>query len=562
LATLGYAANWREISNNHDYWALFRSPSPLDHTWSLAIEEQFYVLWPLLVAFVLVASRAVITARRVLVVSVGLALASFIWSEIIFDPNNPSRVYYGTDTRVASILIGAALAALLASRGEIRTRRGRVGLEVVAISGFAFLMVAWMRLSGSSLQLYRGGLFACAVATAVVIAAAVHPQPGPLNRVLSFRPLCLLGLISYGVYLWHWPIYVVLDQSRVHLGGWPLLAVQIAVTIAVAVVSFRLAESPIRRGTGVWKAPKARTVVVASATALAVVVAAIVVSTARAPAPETLAADPIRTYVVPVTSTTVARAVAGHPAPSSVPVPLTSPRVLVVGDSVALYEGDEGFKQLHTTPALDVLNRGFIGCRFLPEEQRSRGERGDLYVDHRKACREQWAEAVTAFQPDVVVLSFADPGAEQHEINGQWTQPCDLAYRSVFESELHDQIDLLAAKGARVVVTTAAYLGLPFQPSAMYPDDDCQNASRRRVAVSDPHAVLADVFTWVCPRLGAPCDRHRGGVFLRPDGQHFRHAGARLLAAFVIAQAQRRGVLRGVRVDDTAAQLIYAASAP
>src|SRR5207244_938157 len=113
-------------------------------------------------------------------------------------------------------------------------------------------------------------------------------------------PLCALGLISYGVYLWHWPIYIVLDRSRVHLGGWPLLAVQIAVTLVVALASFRFVERPIRRGTGVWAAPPLRTVVFASGTALAVVVAAVMVSTARAPAPEKLQADPIRRYVPPV----------------------------------------------------------------------------------------------------------------------------------------------------------------------------------------------------------------------------------------------------------------------
>src|SRR6476619_6540265 len=85
LATITYVANWRAIASSHDYWALFRQPSPLEHTWSLAIEEQFYLLWPLLVAGIVVGSRTVITARRVLVVSATLALASLAWSQIIFD---------------------------------------------------------------------------------------------------------------------------------------------------------------------------------------------------------------------------------------------------------------------------------------------------------------------------------------------------------------------------------------------------------------------------------------------------------------------------------------------
>jgi peptidoglycan/LPS O-acetylase OafA/YrhL len=556
LATIAYIANWRAIASSHDYWALFRSPSPLDHTWSLSIEEQFYVVWPLVIALLVVVSRARLSARRVLIVSGVLAIVSFAWSQIVFDPGNPSRVYYGTDTRVASILIGAALAAWLAERGEVRSRGVRIALEVVAIAGFAVLLLAWARLSGSSTLLYRGGLFGCAVATAIVIAAAVHPKRGPLNRVLSFGPLCALGLISYGVYLWHWPIYIVLDQSRVHLGGWPLLAVQIVVTLAVAVVSFRLVERPIRRGTGVWAAPRVRTVIFASVTALAVVVAAIVVSTARAPAPETLQADPIRTYVPPSTTTptttTPTRGVR-QTAPTTVaPAPVAVPRILVVGDSIALYDGDEGFKQLRTTPPLDVLNLGSVDCRFLPEESRWRDIRnGELQLQHRRVCRDNWAEAVAAFKPTVAVLLTADPGSAEHEINGQWTAPCRPAYDQVFERELREQIGLLSSGGAHVVVATAAYLQLPYKPMSWFTNDDCQNDMVRRVVTADPHAVLADVFAWLCPQLDAPCDSHLSGMLLRPDGMHFRDASARLLAAFLIAQAQRQGVLVGVR-DDTA----------
>jgi len=550
LATVGYVANWRDIASSHDYWALFRSPSPLEHTWSLAIEEQFYLLWPLLFAGVLVASRAVITARRVLVMSVTLAVVSIAWSEFIFDPNNPSRVYYGTDTRVSSILIGAALAAWLALRPESESPRARIGLETAAIGCFVLLMVAWARLSGSSTLLFRGGLVGCGVATAVVIAAVVHSRRGPLGRVLAFGPLCALGLISYGVYLWHWPIYIVLDRSRLHFGGWPLLVVQIAVTIAVAVVSFRFVERPIRRGTGAWAAPRVRTVVFASGTAFAVVLTAIVVSTARAPAPEKLQADPIRPFVPPARPVASARIATASAAATrgARPALVVSPRILVVGDSIALFEGDEGLKQLHTTPSLDVLNLGTVGCKFLPAESRWRIN-GEPQIETRQTCSEKWAYAIAAFRPDAVVMLLADPGAAVHDLNGQWTQPCEPTYQRIFEGELHDQIGVLAARGARVVVGTAAYLGIAYRPPQWFTNDDCQNASRRRVVASDRRAVLADVFNWLCTASPPRCATHRGGIELRSDGMHFRGAAARLLGAFLIAQAQRGGVLRGVRLE-------------
>ena len=242
LATLGYVANWRAIFSGADYWALFRSPSPLEHTWSLAIEEQFYLLWPLLVVAVAAAPR------RVLLLASGLGLASFIAMQALYDPASPSRAYYGTDTRLASILVGAALAAWSVMRPPVAGGKRRVLLEIAAIGAVGLLAYAWCRVEGSSTVLYRGGLFVTAIAVAVVIAAGVHPVRGPVQRALSFRPLCALGLISYGVYLWHWPIYVWLDETRTGIDGWPLVALRIAVTVGVATISYFVLEQPIRRG--------------------------------------------------------------------------------------------------------------------------------------------------------------------------------------------------------------------------------------------------------------------------------------------------------------------------
>ena len=150
-------------------------------------------MWPLLVAVLVRRRRGRVAARRMLVASVMLALASLTWTLVIFDPADPSRVYYGTDTRIASILLGAALAAWLALRGPVRTVRTRVALEAGAIASFALLAVVWTRSSGSSNLLYRGGLFVCAIATVVVIAAAVHPRRGPVHRRLVVPPVVRAG---------------------------------------------------------------------------------------------------------------------------------------------------------------------------------------------------------------------------------------------------------------------------------------------------------------------------------------------------------------------------------
>ena len=237
-------------------------------------------------------------------------------------------------------------------------------------------------------------------------------------------------------------------------------------------------------------------------------------------------------------------------------------RVMVVGNSMALYAADEGFKRLQTTPRLDVLNLGSIGCRLLPEETRTRYPSGDTYEGQSRICRNNWAYAVSVFRPDVVVLLVSEPTDSVHEIYGHWTAPCEPAYDTVLEQELHDQIELLASTGASVIVTTAAYAGFPNKSPAWFQHNDCQNAIFRQVAAAEPHTVMADVFDWMCPHLDQNCDTHVGDVVLRPDGVHFRDASARLLAAWLISQAQRHHVFSGVHVESALLRALRISPSP
>jgi hypothetical protein len=188
------------------------------------------------------------TAPAVVAAALALAAASAASMWALYDPAAVSRAYYGTDARAGAILLGAALAAWLAWRGPVSSRGGRRLVEIAGTAGIAVLGVAWSRLEGEAEALYRGGFLTCGLATIAVIAAAVHPERRTISRVLSWRPLCLLGIVSYGVYLWHWPLYVVLDEARMGLAGWRLLGVRIAATLVVAAGSYVLVERPVRRG--------------------------------------------------------------------------------------------------------------------------------------------------------------------------------------------------------------------------------------------------------------------------------------------------------------------------
>ncbi len=514
LATLGYFANWRAIFGGTDYWALFRAPSPLEHTWSLAIEEQFYLVWPLLLVAIVGGAEAGARASRGVSRRARRVVRVDAWS----CTTRPTRRASTSAPTPGSPRSSSAprSAAWVALRGHVprRTPACHARSRGVVL-GRAPRRSRGSRLDGSSPTLYRGGLFLTALAVACVIAAAVHPQRGGVARSLSFRPLCALGLISYGVYLWHWPIYVVLDEQRTHLDGWALVALRIAVTLAIATLSYFLLEQPIRHG-----AIPSRALRPAVPALVGLLVVGLVFATASSSREERVVADPIRV---------------------ATPQPDVE-RVLVVGNSVALFLADEGFKTLPTNPRIDVLNRGRIGCTIVPID-RVRDAKGEILHVPATWCRKDWDEAEAAFRPDLVVLTFAEPTDSQAEIDGSWTAPCEPLYDARLEAELHDAIHLFASGGARVVLTTAAYANYPMKTADWFHHNDCQNTIIRRVVASEPAAKLADLFTWYCGAPETECHNTVDGVQLRPDAVHYRGRGAQIVAKRILQVA---GIQTGV----------------
>ncbi|HSO95760.1 MAG TPA: acyltransferase [Acidimicrobiia bacterium] len=282
LAAVGYIANWHFISSGQTYIQNFvnQTPSPLRHMWSLAIEEQFYLAWPLIVGLVgyvvLRHARRPGRARRVfrrvlVVVCVTLGLASFARMVTLFGSSRDfNRVYYGTDTRAFILLAGAAFGALTAGSPLVSRRAMRVIAVLIGTAVAAGLVVTMAVVPTNAVWLYYGGYGAIALAVVVVLMAAVQPGWNPLRGLLETWPLVQLGLISYGVYLWHWPATVWLTPQTTGLDGPALFGVRSAMTLVASVISYVLVEQPIRKGL-LGRLPVSNTGIVPAALVTAVV---------------------------------------------------------------------------------------------------------------------------------------------------------------------------------------------------------------------------------------------------------------------------------------------------
>ena len=236
-----YISNWQLIWSEQSYFETW-NPSYLQHLWSLAVEEQFYVLWPLLV----VGGLFLLRKRGFPWLVAGLALGSAVLAFALFTPGmDTSRIYYGTDTRAAGLLAGALL--------SIVWRSGKASalppwsLIAMGVAGLGSLIAFFALTSDYGSFLYQGGLPLVGLATLGVIAAVVGHSP--TNRLLGWAPLRWIGTRSYSIYLWHWPVIIATGGAAAAVRlGLPLLLIRVGLSIALAEITFRLVEDPIRRG--------------------------------------------------------------------------------------------------------------------------------------------------------------------------------------------------------------------------------------------------------------------------------------------------------------------------
>jgi peptidoglycan/LPS O-acetylase OafA/YrhL len=267
IGSLLQVANWVFLLGGGSYQELFDqaagTTSPLEHYWSLAIEEQFYWLWP--IAFVWL-TRVTVTPwarRRAILLLTALAA---IAAPVIAVVWGPDAAYWSTPARAAEILVGALLAVVITGR-SLSPALGQ--LAPVALAGLAILVVTFPAVGGPA---YSGALPLVAIVSGALLLGLQFDSP--VRRALSIPPLVWIGTISYGVYLYHWPIFVILDEERTGMDGVALTALRFVITFALAQVSFMLLERPIRRSRSLGLRP---TLVGAGVATAALIVATVIV---------------------------------------------------------------------------------------------------------------------------------------------------------------------------------------------------------------------------------------------------------------------------------------------
>jgi peptidoglycan/LPS O-acetylase OafA/YrhL len=607
IATLLYFSNWHQVAAGTNYFAASGPVSPLQHTWSLAIEEQFYVLWPLLVLAVLWAVGRAVGRRRaplarpastsarltaLLAVTLTGAVASAIETALLFDGGRGlNRVYYGTDTRAGGLLIGAALAIALARRrhaaqlGDLGvdadrrpTRRAwRRAVSIASAGALVGLLTEMYLSSGSSAWLFPYGLVGLDLVVVAVI-AAIELMPGSLaDRVLSVAPLRATGRISYGLYLWHFPLFLWLNVAATGVSGVALLCLRVGVTVAVSLLSYVLIEQPIRqRRRPVWLARG-----LAPLGGLAAAAALLAASAASAMSTGVVVADGVpsglaghqpactvslrdtsqygeapiaRNHLTSFVTTSLGR----HPllwnGSSDRTYHTCAPRrLLFIGDSLAFALG---------TPMLDdeqrygvqIANAAIIGCAF--------STRGQIIgVNGTSAAPDQgcgdalarWVADERRFHPAEVVIELGYRDEFDWRWHGHDVHLGQPAFDAYVQSRIDAYVRALGRHGTKILFLSVPYTDPPAQadgspsPAASATRHRIINAMLARAARGDHgDAAVVNIDRTISP--GGHYDATVDGEPCRLDGIHPDVFCAELVEPRVLTEARAlldpRGAVR------------------
>jgi peptidoglycan/LPS O-acetylase OafA/YrhL len=531
IASLFYFGNWHQIIAGQSYFAQAAVESPLLHTWSLAIEEQFYLIWPLIVLGMLKWWR-----RRgpLLVLAVVGALASAAEMFFLYHPGvDPSRLYYGTDTRAQDLLVGAVVAIVLSTRRPATSRQSRYRYSALTLVAALAFGVVWSRLNESSAFPYRGGFLLADVLAALVILGVVQAPRELVARVLSWRPLTYLGQISYGLYLWHLPVFLVLNQARVGLTGWPLFGVRSAVSFAFAVGSAKLVEIPIRRGAlRSWRAWLATPLAVGATAGV------LLLATTAVPA-----------VALPVNGSTGLTGTQTQQLVATKAFTTNPIRFMLFGDSVALTLGFGLSYRSQPTWGVAFNDQTTLGCNLDPRAPiQADGVVGHEPVTTCADWRQTFARAVDKYRPQVVGLELGRWETLNIKYQGTWTHVGEPLWDNHLRSELNQAVAIFSAHGAKVLLFTMPYVSPPEAPDgAIYPENqpsrvDAYNALIRSVAAAHSGVVEVNDLNKELDPQGHFTSTINGVPVRWSDGVHVALSGGELIRPQVLPQIVSLGL--------------------
>ena len=530
LATLGFFLNWRLISRDDAYFDQFGNPSPLRHAWTLSVEEQFYVVVPFLVLAVVMLTRKRL-ARFGLVMM--LACVSAWWTAHLgyHSFEDQARLYYGTDTRAQALLVGVAFGFLFgvddAGRGP-RLPSRRVSQALGTLGAVISISAVFLLDAETSWVYNKGGVLVFALGASLMGWSSIDPRGLLINRIFGWGPLAFVGRISYGLYLYHWPVHLWL-----HVPGAPALIeglVQFAVAFALAVLSFRYLEAPVLSRGVKGLLPRAgfgarRAVAIGSA-ALLFVASFTLWQTKVVGVPDDV--PPLVSGAEPY----AARAGAHHP-------------VAVVGDSVGSSLA-QGFTS-EVYPDLRLDDSTMLGCDLVPAPIVHEGRQNPESA-HCAAWREGAQQRFEKAGDRTMVLVGDAHFLTTHRIDGRAAEPRTAGGAAAIELALDDwQRRARAAGVQRTVVVNLPCRRIDadkLHPSLrFFADQGSSDASvvwandvMARWVAAHPGTQLADLHTRLCSGGFRPVVN---GVALYQDTLHFSDRGAAMVWTWLAPIVQR-----------------------
>lgn len=527
ISSLFYVSNWRFLFSDEAYFGAVTSPSPVRHTWSLAIEEQYYLFFPL----ILLTLAAIFHRRRQLALAIAaLAAVSVAWMVHLYTPGvDPTRIYFGTDTRAFELLIGAAAGAWVGpAQWGHRARAGWVAsMEIVAWPALCGVIAAFFVFSENDAALFRGGMAALCVAALAPILAAASPHPNTFQRVLSVEPLRLLGLISYSLYLWHWPVRVFFTPGHTHLDGAALTLLQVATSLLLAAASYWLIERPIRRG-GLGALVPSRPLaarILGGLTALGVVVGAM---------------------ILPRTQSSAAASDAGTTGPNlmftapSYRPGADSKTVTFVGNSIPASLANDNYPAA-TYPDLRLFAAVSFGCTAYVGQEIVDGKPATVSAECEK-FQKIWADNL--HDADVAAYFVPQNLLNPYEVDGKKVSPGTRAHDDFVRSTLdYVQSKVRGAGVPKLAVVTLAchQVASDGVGSSSKTWNDTERVSHLRdVTVRwarDHGATLIDQYGFLCD--GGTYHGTMNGTPLYADGVHFTHASAPIFWSWLAPQLQK-----------------------